>query len=164
MLLSILAGFGWAHTVAGFPIPFRIGTLFDSGLVGYIIDRGAIGPVPTMAATCVCVAFFMLAYFIGRRAPWAIWSATALVVLDGTVLFSVPGLGTALSASLGLGFHAILCLSLINAAMAVRQWEFNERAARRLDLEARLRRRLEEPDGPPPPAATLDTRYRRLSM
>jgi hypothetical protein len=157
LLLGVLVICSLVHVFTGV-VPFRAWALFDSGFVGYLIDRGSGPPVQYTAAILLPCVFLVLMYFIVRRSLWAMWGALALVVLDGTILFTAGGLGSALSASLAVPFHCILCVSLIGAALAERQWRFNEQTSRRLEVEAELKRKLGDSDAPPPPAATF-TRY-----
>lgn len=139
--------------------------LVGSGIVNDAVQIGLLHPSAGAALLkygAIC-AFFVLSYAVYRRVMWAAALAIVFVAFDGIFLFLFkPDTISGLFASVQLPFHALVCWWTFDAIRAMLQHRVNEDVVRSLDVEQRLRRRLEETDAPAPPAATFDTRFRRL--
>jgi len=128
-------------------------TYGDRSFVGYLLEYFAVA------------SFFGLGYLVRRKVAWAMLAAIGLILADAVSYFAPlasAGLAAAvagLPASLLVVLHGIYFWSVLQAFVATRQMRINRFIVRRLELEAQLRRKLEESDAPPPPAATF-TRYR----
>jgi len=175
-LLYWMAGIAAVHVLTGGSIGGFVGgffpftKIFGSGIVdvstglfassapilGYLVAFWAIGTLVTLGVV------------MQHRVRWAPFAAMAFVALDAAVYFAVAAyaasgggwIGDGLPAAMLAVVHGIVFWWLALAAQAALQHKTNERIVERLEFEAKLRRKLEETDAPPPPAATF-TRYRQ---
>ncbi|HET9342130.1 MAG TPA: hypothetical protein VFO25_04310 [Candidatus Eremiobacteraceae bacterium] len=166
--LFVLGAFGLASAVF-LSVGYRMGTfptmLLGSGIVTYAVQMELVraSAIAAPLKYGAVAAFFALSFGVHRRVIWAAVLAIVFVTVDAAFLFMPnPDPFSGLFASLQLPFHALVCWWTFDAIRAIRQGRANEDIVRNLDFQHRLRRRLEESDEPAPPAATFDTRFRRL--
>jgi hypothetical protein len=139
-------------------VPMRSLNLLASGIVTYAIQLEQAGGGAGASALKVgaVLAFFALAFAVHRRMLWGAIVAFAFVAFDGAFLFIFAhDVWSGLYGSLQVGFHALVCWSLADAGIAMNQWRVNEGIVRSLGVEASLKRKLEDSDMAPPPAATF---------
>lgn len=109
---------------------------------------------------------FFFGYMTATRRFVAMPFAIVFLIVDSLVLFDkaaasgLYGVAIGIVATFLVVFHAIVAWYVWGAFWASTQHKTNAGIIRRMDLEHELKRRLSEPDGPPPPAATFDTRFR----
>jgi len=146
LLLYTLGIFGLVSSVLD-RVPYRAFTWITSGIVMYALQLEQAGNgtmVPALKFGAV-FAIFALAYAVHRRMLWGAVAGLLFVAFDGAALFIFsPSIWSELSGSLQIGFHVLVCWSLVDAGAAMRQWTTNEGIARRLDVEAALKRKLED--------------------
>jgi hypothetical protein len=146
LLLYTLGIFAVTFGLVDF-VPMRSLNLLASGIVTYAIQLEQAGGGSGASALKVgaVLAFFGLAFAVHRRMLWGAFVGFAFVAFDGAFLFIFAhDVWSGLYGSLQVGFHALVCWSLADAGIAMRQWRVNEGIARRLDVEAALKHKLED--------------------
>lgn len=114
-------------------------------------------------------AFFAIGKLAHRRSALAFFVGAYLYAVDGVFFFFYvanlhPGdTSLGLTASMGLVIHAVFFVPIWRAMWACRQYRWNASIAQSLDVEAALRRKLDESDTTPAPsAASFQYRYRQI--
>lgn len=163
-LLYFVAAVSVAHVLTGglINVTWILGSgIADIGVAIYYVGWPVLGVALELFAIG---AFAVLGYQVQHKAPWAMLVACAFVLIDGLLAFGLIARGGLVAAGVGLPasflvvFHGIVFWCVVRAFGASRQQRINEFVVHRLELEAELKRKLEQSDAPAPPAATF-TRY-----
>jgi len=114
-------------------------------------------------------ALFFFGYMTATRRFVALPFAIVFLIVDSLVLFDkaaangLNGAGLGVVATFLAIFHAIVSWYVWVAFWASTQYKINAGIIRSMNLEHELKRRLSESDGPPPPAAKFETRFRGIT-